>query len=78
MGAAQVTTVFPTIGAVPVRDINLEHVLGVLRPIWNSRAKTAQRVQSRIETVLTAETVKKNREGANPAAWKNNLDHLLP
>lgn len=70
--------VFPLIGAVPVRDIDLDHVLKVLRPIWNERAKTAQRVRARVETVLTAETVKKNREGSNPAAWKNNLDHLLP
>jgi integrase len=69
---------FPKIGSVPVREISRHHVLDVLRPIWHSRAKTAKSVQSRMETVLTAEIVKEFRQGPNPAEWKNNLDHILP
>jgi integrase len=76
--SSMVMYVFPRIGATLIKDISKDHVLAVLRPIWNERATTAKRVQGRIETVLTAEIVKEHRAGPNPAAWKNHLDHILP
>jgi integrase len=68
----------PTIGHLPVDDIELEHILAVLEPIWMVKTETAKRVQGRIEKVLSWATVSKYRTGENPAAWKNHLDNILP
>src|SRR5664279_2497807 len=48
------TYAFPTLGDIPVADVDDELVLEVLRPIWLSRTETATRVRSRIEIVLDA------------------------
>jgi integrase len=62
---------------LPVNLIDTDHVLGCLRPIWKEKTATAQRVQNRIERVLSFATVKKYRSGDNPARWRGHLDHLL-
>lgn len=69
---------FPQIGALPVADIELPHVLSVLEPIWRDRTETATRVRGRIEKVLKWAIVSKHRAGDNPAKWKDNLEELLP
>jgi integrase len=61
----------------PVNSISIEDVLGVLKPIWTKKPETADRVRNRIERILDAATARKFRAGANPAAWRGNLDHLL-
>lgn len=40
--------------------------------------ETAARLRGRIEVVLDAAKAKGYRAGENPAAWRGNLDHLLP
>ncbi len=55
--AAQVLTTLqtyavPSIGAVPVRDIQLRHVLDVLEPIWTTKTETADRIRVRMLKVL--------------------------
>ena len=62
----------------PVDQITTEDVLGVLQPIWTSKAETASRVRGRIEKILDAAKAKGLREGENPARWRGHLDHLLP
>lgn len=69
---------FEPLGDLPVADIELPHVLGVLKPIWHERTETAARVRGRIEGVLHWATVSGYREGDNPARWKGNLDVTLP
>jgi integrase len=69
---------FPAFGEVDVREIKPEHVEQALRPIWTTRAETASRVRGRIEKVLDWAKTRGYRSGPNPAAWKANLDHLLP
>lgn len=49
-----------------------------LQLIWATKTDTAIRVRSRIELVLSYAKAKKWREGDNPAAWRGNLDALLP
>ena len=68
---------FPIIGKVPVRDIELRHVLAVLEPIWTTTTETASRLRGRIESVLSWATVHKQRSGDNPARWRGNLDQVL-
>ena len=69
---------YPKIGSKPVHLIDIYDVQSILKPIWYEKTETAKRVRSRVELVLTYATALKMREGANPAAWKGNLDALLP
>lgn len=68
---------FPHLGAMSVADIDLPHVLACLEPIWHIKTETASRVRGRIETVLDWATVRKYRQGENPARWKGHLDKVL-
>jgi integrase len=63
---------------LPVNDINTEHVLAVLKPIWQAKPETGSRVRQRIEAVLNAAKAQGFRSGENPAAWRGHLAHLLP
>jgi integrase len=49
----------------------------VLKPIWQSKPETANRLRGRIEMVLDAAKAQGLRFGENPATWKGNLAHLL-
>jgi integrase len=68
----------PTIGPLPVDQIDLEHILAILTPIWESKTETATRVRGRIERVLSWAIVKGYRRPPNPALWRGNLDMVLP
>ncbi|TPO02179.1 site-specific integrase [Mesorhizobium sp. B1-1-5] len=61
-----------------VSQIMTDDVLKVLRPHWNTKSETAKRLMGRIERVLAFAKVKGWRTGDNPAAWRGNLDALLP
>jgi integrase len=67
----------PVFGSLPVEAITTEFVLEALRPLWLKKPETASRVRQRIERVLAWATVKKYRQGDNPARWRGQLDHLL-
>lgn len=70
---------YPVLGDLLVRDVQKEHVLEVLRPIWTTKTETAVRVRSRMELVLSyAMQAGYRPEGLNPARWKGGLDKLLP
>ena len=70
--------VYPAIGKMPVAEIDVHHVLRVLKPIWGKKQVTASRVRSRIEMVLDYATALGWRTGANPAVWRGGLRSLLP
>ncbi len=69
--------VSPTIGKLPVNTINTDLVMKVLEPIWYEKTDTAKRVRGRIEAVLNYATVRKFRDGDNPARWTGYLEELL-
>lgn len=71
------TYVYPTIGDVLVRNVNITHVVNIVEPYWATRNETINRVRNRIELVLDWAAVRKLRSGDNPARWKGNLDKLL-
>jgi len=73
-----VTYVDPVFKTTPIDQINIDLVLKALKPIWKVKAETASRVRGRIETVLSYAKGLKLRSGENPAAWRGNLDMLLP
>jgi integrase len=62
---------------LPVMSITVDHVLEVLKPIWQSKPETASRLRGRIERVLDAAKAQALRVGENPARWRGHLDHLL-
>jgi integrase len=72
-----------TIGKMSVADIDTEHVLKVLRPIWLTQTVTAKRVRNRIELVLGAATAaglrkdENGRDKDNPARWRGHLETQL-
>jgi hypothetical protein len=70
--------VSPVFDALPVDAVDTGLVMKALEPIWTLRPETASRVRGRIESVLAWATVRGYRTGANPAQWRNHLDHLLP
>jgi integrase len=72
------TYAYPVIGAVPVAQVSTEHLMTVLRPLWQAKPETASRVRGRIESILTAATVRGLRSGDNPARWRGHLAELLP
>lgn len=68
---------FNSIGKLPACDIQTEHVLRVLQPIWASKTRTADEVRGQIEQVLDAAKARGLRDGENPARWRGHLDNLL-
>jgi integrase len=69
---------YPIFGDTPIKDIDTEAVLKVLRPIWLTVPETATRTRQRIEAVLDSATAQGLRRGDNPARWKGHLSTLLP
>ena len=72
------TYVSPAFGAIPVKDVNTDHVLKAIEPIWNKKTETASRVRGRIEVILDWARVRGYRSGDNPARWRGHVSHLLP
>ncbi|WP_068826726.1 tyrosine-type recombinase/integrase [Pseudomonas sp. BMS12] len=68
---------FPVIGKMSAADIQTEHVLGALRPVWNTKPRTADEVRAQIEAVLDAAKARGLRNGDNPARWRGHLENLL-
>ena len=69
---------YPILGDLTADAITIDHVLMVLRPIWHSKHESALRLRGRLAAVLSAAKAKGLRQGPNPAAWADNLKHLLP
>lgn len=69
---------YPSVGTLPVQDINTAKVLKVLEPIWTTKTETATRVRQRLEAILDWAKTREHRSGDNPARWKGHLENLLP
>jgi integrase len=71
--------VFPTIGKLPVAEIDTGLVLKCIEPIWYEKTATANRTRGRVESVLDWATVRGyRRAGDNPARWQGHLSEVLP
>jgi integrase len=67
----------PALGAIAVKNIGVKEVESVLRPIWTTKTETASRLRGRIEAVLSWAKAAKQRDGENPARWRDNLQPLF-
>lgn len=68
----------PILGKLTPAEITTDDILKVLKPIWQTKNETANRVRNRIEKVLNAAKVKGLRTGENVATWRGHLEFLLP
>jgi integrase len=69
---------FPFIGNLLVGEITRAHIVAMLKPTWETKTETASRTRLYVERILDRATVEGLRSGANPAAWKGNLDVTFP
>lgn len=69
---------FPILAKMPIDEIETADVLAVLKPIWTTKTETATRVRQRIAAAFDHATAAGFRTKPNPAAWKGNLEPLLP
>jgi integrase len=67
----------PAIGKKNVSDITTANVHELLKTVWYEKRETATKTRGYIEAVLSWAKVNGFRTGENPAAWKDNLQHLL-
>jgi integrase len=68
----------PTIGRLAVADVDTQHVIDILKPIWTAKPDTASRLRGRIEAVLDWAKLHGHREGENPARWRGHLSLVFP
>jgi integrase len=69
---------FPIIGAKQLDAIDMEDILKILTPIWQTKTETATRLRGRLEWIFAAATTRKLRTGMNPALWRGLLQTILP
>jgi integrase len=62
----------------PVSKITTEDALHVLKPLWQTRPETANRLRGRCERVWDLAKVRGHCSGENPFRWRGHLDKLLP
>lgn len=82
------TYAYPIIGELPIDAVNTDDVLRVLKqdvetkdgmkPLWDAKNETANRVRGRIERILGAAAIRQLRSVDNPARLKGHLDNVLP
>lgn len=72
------TYAYPILGSLPVDAVTTDHVVQVLKPIWQEKTETASRLRGRIETILDYAGTRGWRSGENPARWKGHLSFHLP
>jgi integrase len=63
---------------LPVDAVTVDDVVSCLEPHWSERPETADRLRARIGAVLDYAKARGLRTGDNPAAWRGNLQSLLP
>ena len=69
--------VFPHIGSMPVDQVETDHILAFLAPLWTAQPETASKVRQRVEAVLDYARVRRWRDGENPCKWDGHLEFTL-
>jgi integrase len=68
----------PVIGDMPIDEVQPANILAVVTPHWSRARETMSRLRTNIAGVFSMAKAKEWRTGDNPAAWADNLQHLLP
>ena len=72
------TYALPVLGSLRIDQIEVSHVQTVLNPIWQDKFETARRLRGRLEAIFDHAIASQYRTLPNPAAWKGNLQSILP
>ena len=67
-----------SIRSKPISTISRDDIVGVLKPMWQTKTETATRLRGRLERVFEFAEAKGWRSGANPALWRGGLRGILP
>lgn len=68
----------PVLGHLPVVDIQIEDILNVLKPHWETKTPTMDRLRIYLESIIARGLHRaKSINSINPAIWKNNLEFYL-
>ncbi len=70
--------VYPVFGNKAVKEVDIDDVMEVLKPILAEKPQTAGNIRGRIDKVLGWATAMGYRTGDNPASQTGPLEHLLP
>jgi integrase len=70
--------VYPVLDKWPLEQLEMHHVLEVLKPIWSTKSETARRIQQRIARVFDYARAHNQFVGENPADWERSLRYVLP
>ena len=62
----------------PVSKLTTEDALRVLKPLWQTRPETANRLRGRCERAWDLAKARGHCSGENPFRWRGHLDKLLP
>lgn len=69
---------FPAFGQVRLDALDVADVLRCLRPIWESKTRTASMLRGFLEIVFTHARSQGLMTRPNPATWRGGLDAYLP
>ena len=64
-------------GDKPIAEVGVEDVVSALKPIWEEKPETAQRLQERLAVIFSLALTRRLIDH-NPAIWKGCLEHFLP
>ena len=67
-----------SIRSKPVSNLTTEDALRVLKPLWQTRPETANRLRGRCERAWDLAKARGHCSGENPFRWRGHLDKLLP
>lgn len=67
----------PVIGNKPIDAVDMDDILKILVPVWQTKTVTATRLRGRLEWILASATTRGLRTGVNPATWKGLLETVL-
>lgn len=61
-----------------VDEIETREIEALLDPNWLTKIETSSRVRQRMERIFSLAVARGNNPAPNPAAWRDNLEHVLP
>lgn len=69
---------YPSLGKLPVAKLTPKLIADALRPIWNAKVETANRLRGRIETILDWTAAQGYRPRGDNPAQRSIIKNLLP
>jgi integrase len=68
---------YPVMGSFSVKDVEGNHILQALKPVWQREARSRATVAGSSGKRTGLRHCPWQRDGENPARWKGHLSHLL-